>query len=49
VNFERELGEGIIQAPLNQRYGKVRDVDPGPVAAKLLRRVNGRAAAAERV
>ncbi len=44
-----DAGEGVAQALLDQRDGKVRDVDADPSAPEFLSRVNGGAAATEGV
>ena len=43
------LREGVAQALLDQADGEVGDVDADPLPPELLRRVDGGAAAAERV
>jgi hypothetical protein len=47
VYLELDAGEGVAQALLNQSYCQVGYVDPDPIAAQLLSRVYGRAAAAK--
>ena len=49
MHLELDAGEGVLQPFLDQADREMRDVDPDPVAPELLRRVNGGAAAAERV
>lgn len=47
VDLKREAGlEGVLEPFLDERNGKVRDVDADPLAVELLRGVNGRAATA---
>ena len=47
VDLVRDAREGIVQPLLDQRDREMRDVDPDPLPAELLRGVNGGPAAAE--
>ena len=49
VNLVGEAGKRLFEAPLDQSDREMGDVDADPLALELLRRVNGRAAAAKRI